>query len=47
MLKISEFSRLTRIPAKTLLYYDEIGLLKPAQVDRFTGYLTQTMYDVI
>jgi len=23
---------------KTLRYYDEIGLLKPAQVDRFTGY---------
>ena len=23
---------------KTLRYYDEIGLLKPAKVDRFTGY---------
>jgi DNA-binding transcriptional MerR regulator len=38
MLKISEFSRLTRIPIKTLRYYDEIGLFKPAHVDRFTGY---------
>ncbi len=38
MLKISEFSRLTRLPIKTLRYYDEIDLLKPAQVDQFTGY---------
>lgn len=38
MLKISEFARLTRIPVKTLRYYDDIHLLKPAQVDQFTGY---------
>ncbi len=38
MLKISDFSRLTQIPAKTLRYYDEIDLFKPASVDRFTGY---------
>jgi DNA-binding transcriptional MerR regulator len=38
MLRISEFSRLTRIPAKTLRYYDDIGLFCPAQVDKFTGY---------
>lgn len=38
MLRISEFSRLTRIPAKTLRYYDDIGLFSPAQVDKFTGY---------
>ncbi len=23
---------------KTLRYYDEVGLLKPVEVDRFTGY---------
>lgn len=38
MLKISEFARLTRIPVKTLRYYDDIALLKAAQVDQFTGY---------
>jgi DNA-binding transcriptional MerR regulator len=36
--KIGEFSKLSRVPEKTLRYYDEIGLLKPAQVDPFTGY---------
>lgn len=38
MLKISEFSKLTFLPVKTLRYYDEIGLLPAAQVDPFTGY---------
>lgn len=38
MLKIGEFSRLGRVPVKTLRYYDGIGLLKPARVDPFTGY---------
>lgn len=38
MFKIGEFSKISRVPAKTLRYYDEIGLLTPAQVDQFTGY---------
>lgn len=38
MFKIGEFSRLSQVPIKTLRYYDEVGLLKPAQVDRFTDY---------
>lgn len=38
MLKIGEFSRLVRVPAKTLRYYDEIGLFKPAHYDADTGY---------
>jgi DNA-binding transcriptional MerR regulator len=38
MLKIAEFSRLTQVPAKTLRYYDEIGLFHPSQVDPLTGY---------
>jgi effector-binding domain-containing protein len=38
MFKIGDFSRLSRISVKALRYYDEIGLLKPVQVDRFTGY---------
>ena len=38
MFKIGEFSKLSQVPVKTLRYYDEIGLLRPAQVDDFTGY---------
>ncbi len=38
MLKIGDFSRLTQTPVKTIRYYDEIGLLAPEMVDRFTGY---------
>ncbi len=38
MYKIGEFSRLSRVTVKTLRHYDELGLLKPAQVDRFTSY---------
>jgi DNA-binding transcriptional MerR regulator len=38
MLRIGKFSRLSQVPVRTLRYYDEIGLLKPAQADRFTGY---------
>ncbi len=37
-MKISEFSRLSQVPAKTLRYYDQIGLLSPANVDPFTSY---------
>ncbi|MCL4254827.1 MAG: helix-turn-helix domain-containing protein, partial [Anaerolineae bacterium] len=43
MLKISDFSKLTYIPVKTLRYYDEIGLFSPAQVDKFTGYRYYSM----
>jgi len=38
MFKIGDFSRLSFVTVKTLRYYDEIGLLKPVKVDRFTGY---------
>lgn len=38
MFKIGDFSRLSRVSVKALRYYDEIGLLKPAVVDRFTSY---------
>ena len=36
--KIGEFSSKCELPITTLRYYDEIGLLKPVQVDNFTGY---------
>lgn len=38
MFKIGDFSRLSRVSVKTLHHYDEIGLLKPINVDLFTGY---------
>lgn len=38
MFKIGEFSRLSRVPTSALRYYDELGLLQPAQTDRLTGY---------
>jgi DNA-binding transcriptional MerR regulator/predicted transcriptional regulator YdeE len=38
MIKIGEFSKLVQVPVPTLRYYDQVGLLKPVEVDRFTGY---------
>ena len=38
MLKIGEFSRLARVTVKALRLYGKLGLLKPAWVDRYTGY---------
>ncbi|AKG36804.1 MerR family transcriptional regulator [Paenibacillus durus] len=38
MLKISAFSKLTRVSVKTLHFYDNLGLLKPAVVDENNGY---------
>jgi DNA-binding transcriptional MerR regulator len=38
MFKIGDFSKLSQVSVKTLRYYDEIGLLKPNEIDRFTGY---------
>ena len=38
MLKIGEFSKLSRVSIRMLRHYDDIGLLKPAEIDHFTGY---------
>ncbi len=38
MIKIGDFSKLSQVSIKTLRYYDEMELLKPGNVDRFTGY---------
>lgn len=38
MLKIGDFSKITRLSIRMLRHYDEIGLLKPQNVDTFTGY---------
>jgi DNA-binding transcriptional MerR regulator len=36
--RIGDFARLGRISVRALRYYDEIGLMKPVEVDNFTGY---------
>ncbi len=35
---IGEMSRLMNVPVKTLRYYDSIGLFKPIEVNKNTGY---------
>ena len=37
-MQIKEFAKLTGVSVRTLHYYDEIGLLKPALVDAQNGY---------
>src|ERR1043166_7813136 len=36
--RIGQFASLTGVPAKTLRYYDELGILRPAAVDPRTQY---------
>ena len=38
MFKIGEFSKVSQVPVPTLRYYDQVGLLKPVQVNSLTGY---------
>ena len=38
MFQIGEFSRIGCVTIDTLRHYDDLGLLKPERVDRFTGY---------
>ena len=37
-MQIREFAEFTGVSVRTLHYYDEIGLLRPAWVDKSTGY---------
>jgi len=43
MLKIGEFSRLSRVTVKTLHHYDEIGLLTPSRTHPSTSYRYYTL----
>lgn len=38
MYRIGEFARIVDISVRTLRYYDECGVLKPNEIDKFTGY---------
>ena len=38
MFRIGDFSRLARVSARLLRWYEEVGLLVPAHVDPSTGY---------
>ena len=38
MLKIGDFSQLGQVSVRTLHHYDELGLLRPAKIDDWTGY---------
>ena len=38
MFKIGDFSKLGQVSVRTLRHYDELDLLKPAQIDPFTDY---------
>ena len=37
-MQINEFAKLTGVSVRTLHYYDEIELLKPAYIDEYSGY---------
>ena len=43
MFRIGDFSQLGQVSIRTLRLYDEMGLLKPAQIDRFTSYRYYTI----
>lgn len=43
MFKIGEFSRIGQISVRMLRHYDKLGLLKPEEVDHFTGYRYYTL----
>lgn len=38
MLKIGEFSKIVGISERMLRYYEDCGLVSPAEIDRYTGY---------
>ena len=46
MEKIGDFSKRCEVTIKTLRYYDDIGLLTPDYIDKFTGYRYYTLEKV-
>ena len=45
--KIGDFANMVNMSVRTLRYYDEIGLLKPEIVDKFTNYRYYTEDNVV
>ena len=43
MFKIGDFSQVAQVSVRTLRHYDNLGLLKPAEIDRFTDYRYYTI----
>jgi DNA-binding transcriptional MerR regulator len=43
MFKIGEFSKLGQVSTRMLRHYDQLGLLKPSQTDRFNSYRYYTI----
>ncbi len=43
MYKIGEFSKLAKVSIKSLHYYDQMGLFKPAEINEETGYRYYTV----
>jgi DNA-binding transcriptional MerR regulator len=43
MFRIGDFSQMGQVSIRTLRLYDEMGLLKPAQIDKFSGYRYYTI----
>jgi len=43
MIKIGDFSNLAHVSIKTLHHYDDMGLLKPFHIDRYSGYRYYTI----
>ena len=37
-LRIGDFSNIVGISIKTIRFYEEKGLIKPAYIDKYTGY---------
>ncbi|MDY4654119.1 MAG: MerR family transcriptional regulator [Prevotella sp.] len=42
-LKIGDFSQMMQVTVKTLRHYEQKGLLKPDEVDEWTGYRYYTV----
>jgi len=47
MFRIGEFSKMSKTTIKTLRYYDETGLLKPDEIDKFTSYRYYTTCQLV
>ncbi len=46
MFSIGEFSRIARVTARQLRYYEKLGLLKPERIDAETGYRYYSGYQL-